>query len=147
MFYRKIVREAYQEAIALNVTIDAELKAALRAHERVPAFIDNLALEIEKVAALRQKRGKRNLDEKIVKEMVYDVTAIFIAGLQTQAKRNFESDMERIAREQALQKQKDLEQTAEGNISGDYEEFGIIHMTEERSILDGLETQAPRTQN
>jgi hypothetical protein len=140
MYYREKVRAAYKECVSLNPRVDAEMRQALNANERTPAFIDNIAIELEKVAALRLKKGKENISDKLIKDIVYDMTEVFIAGLKQQATINYESDLQRVLREQAAQKQKELEQTAEGNISGDYEEFGIIHMTEERSIINGEET-------
>lgn len=137
MFYRRKVIEAYRECVALNPKADAEMKAALNTNERVPGFIDRLAVQLEDVAAIRFKRGKPNLPDKVIKDIVYDMTDMFVAGLKETAKRNYESDLDRIQREQAAQKAKEIAETAEGNISEEFKEMGLVAITDEREATHG----------
>lgn len=138
MLYLELVRKTYQEAIALNRNISSDLRIALKSHERMPLLFQNLATELEKVQALQLSKGKPPVSEKTMKSLIYDVTDMFISGVEAEAKSRYESDAQKMLKAQALQAQKDIENTASGNVSGDFEEIfeeGGVISTDERSVL------------
>lgn len=138
MLYLELVRKTYQEAIALNRNINSDLRSALRSHERMPLLFQNLALELEKVQALQLSKGKPPVTEKTMKSLIYDVTDMFISGVEAEAKARYESDAQRVLKAKQEQAQNDIENTASGNVSGEFqsifEEGGVIS-TQERDIL------------
>ena len=138
MLYLNLVKKTYQEAIALNPKINSDLRAALKSHERMPLLFKNLAIELEKVQADRVNKWKKPFPEKTLKALIYDMVDVFIMGVEMEVKKRYQSDMERIEEEAKIKAQKDLEATASGVISGDFEEIfkdGEITTTDERSIV------------
>ena len=127
--FQELARDYYQECIRLHPEIDAEFKRSLKIHMRVPVFIDNLAKQFQLIQDLRISKGKPPLDKLKLKEIVYDLTALFINSVQEEARKKYQSEANRIMEEQAKQKLKDLQETANGNPSGDYEE--LIQKTKE----------------
>ena len=91
--YRELIRKFYREAVALK-NCDLALKNALNTSERIPAFIDNLSIEFQKV----QMKRIKPIEEKHIREIVYDFTDLFIAGLETEAKLRYESDAQKAVR-------------------------------------------------
>lgn len=73
---RDLCRRTYREYVEKRVD-DTELRRALRTHERVPAFIDNLARELGRLES--------NVKRETIERAVTDMTAMFV-GL---AKRQF----------------------------------------------------------
>lgn len=137
MVYLKLVRETYKEAIALNPRINSDLRAALRAHERMPLFLQNLAKELEIVQADRVNKWKKPYTEKNIKDLIYDMVEVFISGVELEANARRESDIKKKMAEYKAQQQKDLDATAAGDISGDYQDIfteGGITATDERSV-------------
>lgn len=133
MHYREQVRKSYNEAVSLHPTADADLKQALRSNERVPRFIDNLSLELGKLAEIRAKRNKQPIDEVHIKEIVYEMTDTFIKGLIGNATRLRESDLARIAREDQEAKQREIELASQGQMTGDFKDMGLQEIQEDRS--------------
>lgn len=99
---RALCRADYQEYVAM-AQIPRELKDALKTHERVPVFVDNLAREIKAIERVRV--GKR-LDRMTIKKMVYDLTEMYIGAVKRQAD---ERMMSEVARHQAIQDQTNLQ--------------------------------------
>jgi hypothetical protein len=138
MLYLEFVRKTYQEAIALNSKIPSDLKIALKSHERMPLLFQNLAIELQKVQDLYRARGKPPVSEKTMKSLVYDVTDMFISGVESEAKSRYESDAQKALKELEAQKLKDIQETASGNVSGEYQEIfdeGGVIATSERDVL------------
>lgn len=129
MPYRGLVNRAYLEAVNSMSDIDADLKRALRAHERVPDFITRLAFEFEKIAALRLRSGKPLPADKHLKAVVKDFAEVFVKGIQEDAKRRHESQVQKTIREAIRSDAEALDKTASGIPTGDYadliEEAGI----------------------
>ena len=137
MQYFDLVKKTYQEAIALK-QIPSDLKVALKSHERIPLMFKNLAAELDKVQASRLIKKKKPISEKILKDVIYDMVDIFIAGVEMEAKKRYESDLAKAASEAEAQKAKDLDATASGKVSGEYQEIfeeGGVTATDDRSIL------------
>lgn len=138
MYYLELVKKTYQEAIALNPNINSGLKTALKSQERMPLFLKNLAIELEKVQENRNRKGKVHYSEKAIKDAIYDMVDVFIMGVEMENKARMESQLQKRLAEQEAQKKKDLEDTASGKVSGEYEELfdeGGITTDDDRSVL------------
>lgn len=105
---RDLCRQTFRETV-LTMEIPRELKVALKVHERVPVFIDNLAKELS------------TTQFKVTKEHVIqatrDLTKTFALLVERQAKERVMSDIGKaMIRDQAdkqVQLQRDVE-TLEG---------------------------------
>ena len=107
-----------------HAPINSELKASLKSHPRVKAFIDNLYKEIIAVEVLRKSRKQKPLKLKTIKDTVEGFTMTFIQGIENAATRSVESDLTRIKREHEAQQIKDLEVSADtGVMHGEFEEL------------------------
>lgn len=138
MLYFELVKKTYQEAVALNPRIPLDLRTALKSHEKIPAFFKSIAEELEKAQDDRIKKNQKPFSEKIIKDFIYDVTEIFIAGIKAEADARAQSEIERLARKAEADKKADLEATVAGKAQGDYAEVlkeGGVIMPEDRSIV------------
>lgn len=134
MFYTQKVREYYDQAVKLHPSAPTELKHSLRSNEMVPSFIDNLAIEIQKVQDMRLKKDKSPFPDKVIQETVYDMTNIFIANLERLASERMMSDLDKAAIKAKADYQKDLEASASGKLTGEFEE--LIEFTDDsRDVL------------
>lgn len=137
MHYLELVKKTYQEAIALK-QMPSDLRTALKYHERMPLMFKNLALELDKLQTTRILKKKKPFAEKIIKDVIYDMVDIFISGVELEAKSRYESDMAKLAAQAEAQKAKDLDATASGNVSGEYQEIfkeGGVTATDDRSVI------------
>lgn len=137
MYYRRLVEETYKEAIALNNKIPSDLRSALKSHNKIPLFLHNLALELDKLQTLKQKQGKEPIAETKLKQIVYDFTDLFITGVKAKAEADYQSDIQKQMLAAKAQAEKDIDATASGKVSGDYADIfkeGGVHMTDERSV-------------
>lgn len=137
MYYRRLVEETYKEAIALNNKIPSDLRSALKSHNKIPLFLHNLALELDKLQALKQKQGKEPMAETKLKQIVYDFTDLFIVGVKAKAEADYQSDIQKQMLAAKAQAEKDLDATASGKVTGEYADIfkeGGINMTDERSV-------------
>jgi len=131
------VRNTYQEAIALK-QMPSDLRIALKSQERMPLFLENLAKELEIIQADRLKKNQKLYQEKTIKDTIYDFVDMFIHTVEAEAQNRMKSDMQKMIDKQKEDERKDLEKTASGQVSGDYEEIfkeGGITTTEDRSVL------------
>lgn len=85
---RALVIQDYQECIALMNDIPEEFKRSLKAHERTPKLLDNLARELSAAERLV------HLDRPTIKMAVYDFTRMFVKTLQAYAdqKKSYEKN-------------------------------------------------------
>lgn len=100
---RALCRRIYRETIEKQE--NTELKRALRTHERVPAFIDNLAREVSRL--------KFSVKKESIEAMVRDMTAWFIKCVDLQAVARVESKMAQIMREKRAQEAEEFRKEAE----------------------------------
>lgn len=137
MYYRKLVEDTYFECIALDPNLPLDLRTALKSHARIPLFLSNLAQELDKAQAARVGRGKSPIALNVIKSLVYEYTQMFIKGIQMQAEANYQSEVQKKLLEAQAQAQKDLEQTALGKPSGEFEEIfkDGVKTSDERSVL------------
>lgn len=134
MDLRGVITKTFNDTIK-RVDINSELKASLKEHPKTKQLLDNLHMELLKVDVLRRSQGKKSLKEQTIADTVRDFTYKFITGVEGEANKRIESDLKRLAREAELQKQKDLEATANGNVSGEYKEL------EEEGLKIGTTTE------
>lgn len=117
--YRGLVTRAYQKALG-QLDLDAGLRKALKSHDRVPKFIDNLSDEFTKLAAQRLSIGKPLPAERHLESMVKDFTEMFVKGIQANAEARYESEIKASMRKAEADHRRDLENTIDGNATGDY---------------------------
>ena len=84
---RDLCRKAYQERIAA-LDINVEFKRALKTHERVPQFIDNLATEFLNI--------NHSVKRETIEKAVHDMTDFFVIGLQEKQKFQVMSDVAKM---------------------------------------------------
>ena len=131
MFYRTFVRNAYHEAILLHPTASSELKRSLKSNDRVPKFVDDVAIEVENVQKAFDLKGLEKLDDHAIKGLVYDLTNLFIQGVEKRAEEMHMSDAQKMLIKQRSDYQKDLD-----NMTGDFADLikeGGVKFTEERT--------------
>lgn len=120
------VRQWFEEAVRLDLTAPQELKETLlRGHPKLEGFLENLAGEIIKAEGICKTRGIV-LKEKTIQDFVYDMTKFFMAGMEGEAKKRYESDLARLAREAEASKIQEFEDVLSGNASGEFAEAGVI---------------------
>lgn len=144
MDYRPLCRKAFNAYVDGDLAIPSELRHSLRGHERMPRFIDNLALELEKIQNLRVRKGKKPFADEILSDLVQGMTRVFIQGIMNEARRRYESDFDRIVREGAERDRKEIEDAANGKITGDFAEAGLVQL-DSRSD-DGRSKNPPQTE-
>lgn len=124
---REQIKKWYREAIQLDFEIEPELKRKLLAedHPNLNKFIDNLCEQFIQAEKQCRHRGLI-LKMKTMQDTVYDLTKYFVMGLQGEAKRRYESDLEKSAREAETAKIKEFEDVLQGKPTGEFAEAGVI---------------------
>lgn len=97
MSLRDLVVKEYQQTITNSLEIPRELKDALRAHERMPAFMDNLCRELSNPLFAKYSNNQ-------LRGIVNDATMFFISLVKQRANEQMLSD---LAKEKMLQEQRD----------------------------------------
>jgi hypothetical protein len=82
----ELCRKTYQEYVRDCPTIPGDLKRALKAHERVPAFIDNVAREIRKL--------KFRVKRETIESAVRDLTNFFVLAVKREAEQRVRSPLD-----------------------------------------------------
>lgn len=101
---KRLCRETYQRTIK-DAPFPKELKLALRSHERVPVFIDNLAKEIGKIS-FKVKR-------ETIEQTVRDMTLYFVEVVKFQAEDRVMSPIRAAMLKMEIEKKKALEKLSE----------------------------------
>lgn len=86
MDLRQMIICDYQERVAMKSGIDSELRRALKTHERVPVFLDNLVKQIQDIPRARKTKGligTWTMDRMKLKNLVYEMTDFFIKNVET----------------------------------------------------------------
>jgi hypothetical protein len=124
---REQIRKWFREAVQLDIEIDPELKRKLLAedHVNINKFLDNLCAQFEKAEEMCRRKGLV-LKQKTMQDTVYDLTKYFALGVQGEAKRRYESDLEKAAREAEAAKVKEFEDVLQGKATGEFAEAGVI---------------------
>lgn len=118
MTVREMVLSDYRERVSLNPNIPGELRSALKTHERVPVFVDNLCKEIAKFDRLPKKI---KIDRMKLKKLVYDMTDMFCLAVKSEADNRYKSDIEKAIMRRDSEERFKLDN--EGN--GIVEELGV----------------------
>lgn len=133
MDVRQMVITDYQERVAMRDDIPSELKRALKSHERVPLFVDNLTREINKIPEARAKAKIRRafkMDRMKLKNIVYDLTDIFINNVKAMAEQKAMSEAE----QERLRKKTDDIYGLDAQGNGVVEELGVEVKDNEQEI-------------
>lgn len=139
---RQQIKTWFEEAVRLDLEAPQDLKEVLlRGHPRLEGFLDKMTEQVEQADKICQRRGLV-LKKKTLQEFTYDMTRYFMKGLEGEAKRRHESDLQRIAREAEIQKQKDFDAVLAGMPEGEFLEAGVISNEEtDKAREEALEKQ------
>lgn len=102
---REFARSIYKQIVE-SEPMNEDLRRSLRAHERVPLFIDNLTRELEKL-------GGTNLKKETIEQAVGDLTRFFINACQTSRDQKMLSTMARLSLEAKIAERKRLRDEAQ----------------------------------
>jgi hypothetical protein len=120
------VKAWFIEAVKLDMEAPRELKESiLRGHERLEGFYDNLTAQIIKAEKVLKVRGK-TIKKQTLQDFVYDMAKYFMKGLEGEAKRRYETDLQKFYREQEEKKIKEFDAVLDGNPEGEFAEAGVI---------------------
>ncbi len=97
---RKICLEAYQSYVR-NMPFPNELKRALKAHERVPAFIDNLAEQFSKPGL--------KISRDTMVSAVHDLTNLFVSCVGRQAEERLTSPLAKAVKLAEIDRKKEID--------------------------------------
>ena len=121
-----LVKKWFEEAITLDQTIPTDLKEAVRrGGPRVDKFISNLTKEFLNAEELCRKNG-HELKRKTIQDATYDMTKVFLSGMEIEARRRYESDFEKAKRQMKIDKEKEFEAVLSGRAEGEFAEAGVI---------------------
>jgi hypothetical protein len=121
------IKKWFFEAVALS-NCDSELKHTLRkGHPRLEKFIDNLAEQFKKADEILVKRGIY-IKQRTMQDTTYDMTKVFITAIELEAKKRYESDLDKAARAVEASKTADIENFLSGGTDNEYsQELGLIN--------------------
>lgn len=123
---RNQIKQWFNEAVRLNVQAPQELKdSLLRGHPNLDNFLDRMCAQIEKADQVCRSRGVQ-LKQKTLQDFTYDMANYFMKGMEGEAKRRYESDMQRLAREAEEQRLKEFDAVLAGRPEGEFAEAGVI---------------------
>lgn len=109
-----------------NAPVNTELKKALLNHPNMRTFVQNIYSELVGVEQIRASKQKSRLKKTTIESYVKDMTNHFIMQFNHIAEVKAMSDLEKLRRSSEIQKQKDLETSADGKLTGEYEELNQI---------------------
>ncbi len=113
----ELCRRTYKEYIEQMLDVPPDLRRSLRAHERVPLLIDNLARELTVI----QKQPFRLKGKPITKQeiigIVQDFTRSFVQNVHRQAEERMMSDAAKQAIEENAAKVQEERALAEALVS------------------------------
>lgn len=128
------VQKHMQQAI-MDAPVPTDLKRAALKHHKFAQFSDAIYKQLLGVERIRREKKKPPLKPNTVKDTIYAFVHTYLTGVETEAVRRAESDLSRIAREQAEQKAKDLEASSSGTLVGEYQELNEHGtFTDERDV-------------
>lgn len=120
------IKKWFEESVRLNFKIDPELKRILLSNPpNLDKFITNLCREFENADRVCRSRGLV-LKQKTIQDTVYDMTEVFITVMENEAKRRYETDLAKLAREKEAAQIKEFEDVLSGNATGEFAEAGVI---------------------
>lgn len=111
-----------------NLIISEELRKKLMhgKHDRLERFYDSVSYHLEQ-AQMKYMRSKgKFFKPQTISSTVYDLAVVFVSGLETMAKKMYETEAKKALAERRKQDILDMESTLQGKASGIFEEAGII---------------------
>ena len=82
----KLIRDDFNETLALMIDIDSELKRSIKEHQRYPIFLRNIEAQLLKVPKLQRET---------IKYVVHDFTHHFMRAVQRHCNERKMSDLEK----------------------------------------------------
>lgn len=120
------VKKWFEEAVRLDTVAHQELKdAVLRASPRVDLFVNNLVKEFNEADKLCRQRGL-TLKLKTMQDATYDMTKVFLTGMEGEARRRYESDFDKSVRQMKADQEKEFDAVLAGKAEGEFAEAGVI---------------------
>lgn len=120
--YRQEVKQVFLRTVEA-AKIDRALKDSLIRHERMETFQTNIARNLHEMQGIRTKQLKPLVTQEQRGWFVEWMTSIFINTCVKEGEEKIESAYTKHVREKAAREQRDLEETAKGNISGDFRDI------------------------
>lgn len=116
------------DAVTLHPTANTELKTSIKkGGARVDLCVANIVKEIEKANVLLAPKGLF-VTEETMRSTTYDLCDVFILGAELEAKRRYESDLEKAARAAEASTAKEAEDFLAGGTDNTYsQELGLIN--------------------
>ena len=126
MIAREQIKNYFIEAVTLSTKHPSDLKdTLLRGHPKLEGFIDRLTHQMRQAEIVLMGRGQV-LKLKTIQDTVYDMTEVFMTGMEGEAKRRHESDMQKIMRQKEEDKKKEFDAVLAGKPEGEFAEAGVI---------------------
>jgi hypothetical protein len=136
------IRKWFFEEVRMNKEAPQDLKdTLLKGHPKIDGFINRLTDQLIKAEEVCRRKGVK-LKNKTIQDTVYDLTKYFMKGLEGEAKRRYESDVQKTLRQAEAQKQKEFDAVLAGKPEGEFAEAGVISNEEiDKQREDALEAQ------
>lgn len=120
------VKKWFEEAIRLDIEAPSDLKdTLLRGGPKIEQFINSMAVELDKACSTCLAKGIV-IKEKTMQDYVYDMVKYFMKGLESEARKRYESDLAKAARDAQASKLAEFEKASNGIIDGEFAEAGLI---------------------
>lgn len=117
--YLQEVKQVFIKTVE-GAQIDRALKDSLIRHERMDTFQRNIAQRLIELQNVRTKQMKPLATLEQRGWLAEWMTNVFIETVKKEGEEKIESSYAKHIREKELRDQRDMEETAKGNISGDY---------------------------
>lgn len=123
---KELVKQWFKEEVTLNTEAPRELRDRLLiGHPNLEGFFDKLVAQFEQAEKLCAERGVK-LRRETMQQATYDMTRMFMKGMEGAAIKRFESDMAKIKREREEDKIKEFDAVLRGEQVGEFAEAGVI---------------------
>ena len=119
------VEKELKYQIHTSEKLDAEFKAAMLRWERWPKFSLYVADQWKVFCQKKLSKGLGIPTDKRFKWFIESSLELYQGGMQAHHRRENESAIAKRQRQEAVDKRSDIDQTLNGNPSGDYEDFLI----------------------
>lgn len=104
----RLVHSSFMKAVEES-EVNVELKRAVKEHPRVKQFLLDLYRQLVNVNVNREFRRKARLKDKTVIDTVESFAKVFIKGVNHEAEKRVQSELEKIRQKALADKQRDLE--------------------------------------
>ncbi len=123
---KELVKKWFKEEVTLNIEAPRELRERLlQGHPNLEGFFDRLVAQFQEAEKLCIERGVK-LKIETMQQATYDMTRMFMKGMQGEAVKRFESDMAKVKRQQDEDKIKEFDAVLRGEQVGEFAEAGVI---------------------